>query len=232
MNSLYLGGHAVDEAAMDILVKLERGAVGLKELSLSRSVEERGDQYFKKVASVISRNEVRKLTVFVRERKEGKGGEPMLSALEEDQWKYINHLGIYADKESEGTDAMKVLVERRDKGHGPFELDYFRFDSSSFETVSGELPSLCKSFVASTSIKELQLSVEMTPSDLESVLNSMDLSRLETFRLRARKCSSDDMDRVLDCLTNAHNLRRVILSEHTPTQEQIQRMQTRGVQLN
>ncbi|KAI8348954.1 hypothetical protein B0O80DRAFT_172878 [Mortierella sp. GBAus27b] len=231
MGNLRLNGHAEDEAAVDILLKLERGAVGLKKLYLSRSYEEQGDQFFKKVASVISRHEVGEISVHVYERKEEEGGERVLSALEGDQWKFIKHLAILVDKESAVTYAMKVLVERRDKGHGPFELDYFHFNPHSFEPLSNELSSLLKLFVASTMIKVLSLNVPMTPSDLESVLNSMSVSRLERIYLRADGYSSDQVDGLLNSLTNAHNLREVILSHSTLTQEQIQRMQKRGVKL-
>ncbi|KAI8348933.1 hypothetical protein B0O80DRAFT_501642 [Mortierella sp. GBAus27b] len=148
VDHLRLSGKAVEEAAVDILVKLERGATGLKKLSLKGSFEERGDQFFKNVASVISRHKVNNLEIDV-------GGT----------------------KEEEG---VRVL----------------------------EWAALCKSFVASTSIRELQLYVEMTPSETESVLNSMDMSRLEEIRLRAEGYSSSEVDRVLDCLTNAHNLRK------------------------
>ncbi|KAG0200835.1 hypothetical protein BGX31_003980, partial [Mortierella sp. GBA43] len=71
---------------------------------------------------------------------------------------------------------------------------------------SSECAALFKSFVASTSLKGLYLFVLMTPSDMESVLNSMDVSRLEEILLRAKGYSSPQVDCVLDCLTNAHNL--------------------------
>ncbi|KAI8348956.1 hypothetical protein B0O80DRAFT_429326 [Mortierella sp. GBAus27b] len=232
MKHLSFNGSAEGEAAVDMLVKLARGATGLKKLSLSGTYEERGNEFLKKLPSVISRHEVGKLIVSMRGTREEEGGERVLLALEGDQWKYINYLEIYADKESEGSRAMKALMEGKDKGHGPFELDYFSFRFNSFETVSGELPALCKSFVTSTSIKELELGVEMTPSDLESMLNSMDLSRLEAINLRGREYSSYQMDRVLDCLTNAHNLGRVWLAYYSQTRQQIQRMGQRGVRLN
>jgi hypothetical protein len=68
---------------------------------------------------------------------------------------------------------------------------------------------------------------------MESVLNSMDVSRLEVISLRAKRYSSEQVDRVLDCLTNAHNLQKVALRYmyYTPTQEQKERMQERGVNL-
>ncbi|KAG0195694.1 hypothetical protein BGX31_005956, partial [Mortierella sp. GBA43] len=118
-------------------------------------------------------------------------------------------LEIQVDKESTGVRAMKLVVEGRNKEQGQVELDYFHLYSYYFDTVSSECASLCKSFVALTSIKDLSLSVRMTPSDMESVLNSMDVTRLEVIRLKANAYSSKEVDRVLDCLTIAHNLKTV-----------------------
>ncbi|KAI8348936.1 hypothetical protein B0O80DRAFT_461441 [Mortierella sp. GBAus27b] len=57
----------------------------------------------------------------------------------------------------------------------------------------------------------------------------MEMSRLEKIRLSAKGYSSEQVDRVLDCLTNAHNLKAVVLDWYT--QEQTQRMEQRGVLL-
>jgi hypothetical protein len=228
MDQLRLNGKAEEEAAVDILVKLEKGAAGLKKLYLSGSFEEREDDFIRKVASVISRHEVDKLDIDVRRTKEGEGGERVLSELEGDQRKHIRELTITVAEESEGIRVMKALVRGKGRVQGPLELDYFSLSCSSFEVVSAELPALVRSFVAST--KYLYMFVEMTPSDLESVFNSMDVSRLEDVGLRAKGYSSVEVDRVLDCLTDAHKLHDVYL-DYSPTQEQTQRMQERGVRL-
>jgi hypothetical protein len=225
MNELDLDGSAWEESAVDAIAKLEKGVVSLKKLKVAGSFKEQGSQYFASIAGMISRHELGELEVELR----GEGGARVLSALEGDQWKHIRQLRIKVNKQSIGTDAMRALVEGRDKGHEPVELDYFCFWYSSSETVSSEFAAPCKSFVASTSIKKLQLHVDMTPSDMESVLNSMDVSRLEWIRLSAEGYSSQQVDRVFDCLTNAHNLQKVVLGNYTPTPEQKQRMQERDV---
>ncbi|KAI8348945.1 hypothetical protein B0O80DRAFT_172705 [Mortierella sp. GBAus27b] len=231
MDTLSLDGKAEEEAAVDILVKLERGATDLKRLFLRGSFEERGDQFFKNVASVISRHKVNKLEIDVCGTK-GEGGVRVLPVLEGDQWKHIRSLVIYLRQESEGTSEMKAVVEGRDKEKGKVELDYFHLGCIYAGTVSRECAALCKSFVASTSIKKLDLYVTMTSSDTESVLNSVDMTRLEEISLSADRHSSSQVDRVLDCLTNAHNLREVKLYSYIPTQEQKKRMEQRGVKLS
>ncbi|KAI8358899.1 hypothetical protein B0O80DRAFT_519751 [Mortierella sp. GBAus27b] len=233
MARLDLNGSAWEELAVDALAKLERGLIGLRYLHLSGSFRRRKDQLVKNIARVIARHEVGMLELglhgFIREE----SAMRVLSALEGDQWKRIRHLRItLGNYDHTARRAMKTLVEG-DKVHGPFELDYFSFYSTSPYTVSSECAALFKSFVASTPIKKLELCVKMTPSDMESVINSMDVTRLEEIILWPQRYSSSEVDRVLDCLPNAHNLQKVKvkLYSYLPTQEQIQRMQERGVQL-
>ncbi|KAI8353541.1 hypothetical protein B0O80DRAFT_529671 [Mortierella sp. GBAus27b] len=196
----------------------------LKELKVT-DYGQLGEAYIKYLSTVVSWSELRGLKINLSEEEE------RAQILESIQWKHIRSLRIWMNRASVGTGAMKALVEGRDKEKGKVELDFFRFDSDSSETVSSECASLCKSFVASTSIKKLELWVPMTPSDTESVLNSMDMSRLEEITLWAHGYSSSEVDGVLDCLTNAHNLRGVSLYKYIATQEQTQRMQKRGVTL-
>ncbi|KAI8358920.1 hypothetical protein B0O80DRAFT_495570 [Mortierella sp. GBAus27b] len=225
MGYIELHGYEHEEGVLEAFTKQERDRRYLKTINLcpSRGL---GSQFIKKVATVVSRSELRSLCIDLR------GEEERVQILESIQWKHIRRLTIQMDKESTGTRAMEALVEGRDKEKGQVELDYFRFYCRYSETVSSECAALCKSFVASTSIKDLVLVVQMTPSDTESVLNSMDVTRLERIGLRVIGYSTSEVDRVLDCLTNAHNLKAVQhCCFYTPTQEQIQRMQKRGVTL-
>ncbi|KAI8350945.1 hypothetical protein B0O80DRAFT_500291 [Mortierella sp. GBAus27b] len=220
--SLVLKGDIKVSAVVDALAKVEMDPIGVKTLELRNVL----GQSIKNVATIVSRSELSSLVIDLTWE-----GEERVQILESIQWKHIRSLDIEVDKESTGTRAMKALVEGRDKEKGQVELDYFEFYSRSFFRMSSEWAAQCKSFVASTSIKRLVLGVDMTPSDMESVLNSMDVTRLELIWLRAEGYSSSEVDRVLDCLTNAHNLQKVELAYHFPTQEQIQRMQERGVTL-
>ncbi|KAI8359025.1 hypothetical protein B0O80DRAFT_485048 [Mortierella sp. GBAus27b] len=203
-----------------------RSIDSLKELCVMEDGQLGGAQ-IKYLSTVVSWSELRRLVINLT----GDEGEERVQILESIQWKHMRTLEIYMDKESVGTRAMKALVEGRDKEQGQVELDYFKFYSDTYEIVSSECAALFKSFVASTPIKELRLFVTMTPSDMESVLNSMDVTRLEVIRLRAQGYSSSEVDCVLDCLTNAHNLQNVELPQYTPTQEQKKRMHERGVTL-
>ncbi|KAI8359026.1 hypothetical protein B0O80DRAFT_495658 [Mortierella sp. GBAus27b] len=187
--------------------------------------DEMGETYIKYMGTVVSRSELRSLEIHLREE------EDRAQILESIQWKHMRILSIRADKGSAGTRGIQVVVEGRNKEKGQVELDYFKFWSNSFETVSADQVDLVRSFVASTSIKDLHLSVTMPSSDLESVLNAMDVSRLEAVRLWAWGYSYSQVNGILDCLTNAHKLQKVELDEYTPIQEQRTRMQERGVTL-
>ncbi|KAI8349322.1 hypothetical protein B0O80DRAFT_501415 [Mortierella sp. GBAus27b] len=209
---------------VDVLRKSKESSE-FKELNVLDS-DQLGEAYIKYIATVVSRSELRKFVIDLRIEEE------RAQILESIQWKHIRTLEIWMEKESVPTSAMKALMEGRDKERGQVELDFFRFYSFSSVTVSGECIALFKSFVASTSIKELLLNVPMTPFDMESVFQTMDMSRSEVLWLNPKGYSCSEVDRILDCLVNAHNLRKVGLSSwYTHTVEQIQRMQQRGVAL-
>ncbi|KAI8359033.1 hypothetical protein B0O80DRAFT_260258 [Mortierella sp. GBAus27b] len=225
VESLDLWGRTREETVLEVLAQLERNSTGLKRLGLQNVSRELGSPFIKKVAKVVSRSELRSLYMDLRREEE------RALILESIQWKHMRHLDIRMEKESMVTRVMDALVEGRNKEKGQVELDYFKLFSSSTETVSTECTALLRSFVA-TPIKKLQLRVHMTHSDLESVLNSMDVSRLEEIFLRAKGYSSSQVDNVLNYLTNAHHsLREVHLQWYVPTQQQKKRMQERGVKL-
>ncbi|KAI8358930.1 hypothetical protein B0O80DRAFT_423936 [Mortierella sp. GBAus27b] len=211
-------------AAAKIFARSKWDGTSLLELTIETGAR-LGDRCIKNLAATVSLSELRSLNIDLR------GEEGRVQILESIQWKHMRRLTIQMDKESPGTRAMKALVEGRDKEKGQVELDHFEFYYPSSFTVSSECAALFKSFVASTPIKRLYLSVQVTPSDTESVLSSMDVSRLEQIDLESKGYSSSEVDRVLGCLTNAHNLKLVTLYFYTPTQGQTRRMQRRGVTL-
>ncbi|KAG0237896.1 hypothetical protein BGX31_003393 [Mortierella sp. GBA43] len=197
----------------------------LKELDVS-DYNNLGEAHIKYLSTVVSWSELRSLAINMR----GEEREELAQILESIQWKHIRILSIWMDKESVGTRAMKALVEGRNKEKGQVELDDFMFLSYSDETVSTEQTLLLRSFMASTPIKRLVLDVRMTPSDMESMFSSMDMSLLRMIHLNAKGYSTSEVDDVLDCLVNAHNLQEVAFYSYTPTPEQTLRMQEKGVE--
>ncbi|KAG0218771.1 hypothetical protein BGX31_011497 [Mortierella sp. GBA43] len=223
VDELKLFGDAHEEAVVDAFARLE--STSLKTLELQSVSREVGSQCFKNLATVVSRSELRVLGIHL----EREWGRALI--LESIQWKHLRRLDVTVNTESVGRSAMKALVEGRDKWDGPAELDHFMYLWESSSTVSVEQRALWKSIVASTSIKDLWLHVRMAPSDMELVLKTADVSRLENIALRADGFSSSQVDRVLDCLTDARNLRWVGLHSYRPTLDQKARMQARGVDL-
>jgi hypothetical protein len=227
INDLFLEGRTDEEAIVDAYAKVERRSTGLTKLVMRGVLEGQEDQFIQDVARIVSRSELHTLVIDMGKEEEGRA-----RILESIQWKHVRDLEIEMDKESVGIHAMKALVGGRNKEKESVVLDRFGFqsDSSEAETVLGEKTALLQSFVASTSIKSLRLGVHVNPSDMESVLNAMDVSRLESIVLRTIGYSADEVDGVLDCLARARNLRHAYLSGSL-TQEQNAKMQEKGVSL-
>ncbi|KAG0221996.1 hypothetical protein BGX31_009414 [Mortierella sp. GBA43] len=199
---------------------IRRNTKGLMELS----VDGKGDQFIQDAAWILSWSKLGKLVIHMEDGKH----EEILESI---QWEHIRHLDIKMGDGSAGTRTMKALVEGRHKWKGPVELEFFQFLTLSSETVSSEMKGLLWSFVKSTSIKTLSLFVQMAPSALVSVVKTADVSRLEEIELRVSGYSKSQVDAVLDSLANADKLQKVKLWSCSPTQEQVQRMQDRGVTL-
>ncbi|KAG0221998.1 hypothetical protein B0O80DRAFT_259473 [Mortierella sp. GBAus27b] len=199
---------------------VKRNSEGLMELAMAGD----GKQFIQDAAWIVSRFKLGKLVIHMEDGKH----EEILESI---QWGHIRHLDIKMDNDSAGIRTMKTLVEGRYKWKGPLELEFFQFLALSSKTASGEQAEYLRSFVESTSIKTLSLFVQMTPSDLESMVKTADVSRLEEIELRASGYSEDQVDAVLDCLANAEKLQKVKLWSYGSTQGQIQRMQERGVSL-
>ncbi|KAG0237895.1 hypothetical protein B0O80DRAFT_519814 [Mortierella sp. GBAus27b] len=228
INELFLEGRTDEEAIVDAYAKVERRSTGLTKLIMRGVLEGQEDQFIQDVARIVSLSELRTLVIDMGKKEEGRA-----RILDSIQWKHIRDLEIEMDKESVGIHAMRALVEGRSKEKGSVELSRFGFqsDSSEVETVLDEKTALLRSFVASTSIKSLRLGIHVAPSDMESVLNAMDVSRLESIVLRTIGYSADEVDGVLDCLARARNLRHAYLSGSL-TQEQHARMQEKGISLH
>ncbi|KAI8358978.1 hypothetical protein B0O80DRAFT_442847 [Mortierella sp. GBAus27b] len=226
IDKLVLEGSTDDEAVVDAFAKVEGDSTGLREFTMLGVAEGQGDQVIQNIASIVSRSELIKLEVHLN------GEERRAEILEPIQWQCIRRLKIIVDNESVGTRAMMASVKGRNGLKEPVELEFFGLGCDSPETMSTGQVELLRSFVASTSIKELQLVVRMALSDMESVVKSVDVSRLEVIYLWANGFTSSQVDHVLDCLRSATKLQKVYLFYYSPTEEQKEKMKTKGVILN
>ncbi|KAG0218558.1 hypothetical protein B0O80DRAFT_526670 [Mortierella sp. GBAus27b] len=209
------------------VAQVYENAPGLKELVLEESEQHLGEACIKKLATLVSRSELRQLQIHLG------GEEGRVQILESIQWDAMQRLDIELYGETVATGAMKALVEgmKERMSGGRVELEYFRFKSYSTEAMSAEQAELVRLFMSLTLIKELRLIVETTPEQAVLVLNSADVSRVEMIILMANQFVPEEVDRLLACLQNAPKLRSVGLGSYTPTQEQREMMKARGVDL-
>jgi len=90
---------------------------------------------------------------------------------------------------------------------------------------------LLQTFVASTSIKELLLQVDMTLEQILSLLKSTDFSRLERLKLYTEGFDSAKVDAILGGLLHATSLKKLILHGAIISNEQKSKMKVKGVAL-
>ena len=109
------------------------------------------------------------------------------------------------------------------------ELGVFLFASETDTPVpEGDL---LRTFVASTSFKELYLLVDMTLEQILSLLKLTDFSRLERLNLWARGFDSVKVDAVIDGVGHATKLSVLELEHANITDEQKSRMESKGINL-
>jgi hypothetical protein len=129
---------------------------------------------------------------------------------------------------------MRALVDGVKKMSEKIELLKFGFWS---EWSGGDygltLPqkNLLQTFVASTSIEDLGLKLDMTLKQMLSLFVSADFSRLKRLELWTNRFDSVKVDAILDGLQYASKLNELCLSEAIITEEQKSRMKAKGVSL-
>ncbi|KAI8358969.1 hypothetical protein B0O80DRAFT_495612 [Mortierella sp. GBAus27b] len=224
-NTLVLAGEWYEEAIVDAFARPERIGARLRELYIKSDSMERGDQFIRDVATVVSRFDLDKLVIELR------GVKRRMQILESMPWKRIRHLKIDMNLETVGTCAMKALVDGKNMVDGSVGLEFFGINSSCANTALAEQAALLKSFVATVSLKTFELNVPMTLTDIRTLLKTADVSRLEELRVWTKGYLSEQVGGVLDCLANAHNLRRVVLISNVPTQDEIRNMRAKGITL-
>jgi hypothetical protein len=110
-------------------------------------------------------------------------------------------------------------------------LDEFVFSSGCSTFVNMPEGDLLQAFVASTSIKELSLLVEMTLEQILLLLRSTDFSRLERLVLWAKGLDSVKVGAILDCLQDAMKLGTLRLLHANILEKQKRRMKLKGISL-
>jgi len=197
----------------------------LKELTVCGVNRNLGKQCIEDLASIVARPELRKLDIDLEDEEE------RVSILKSIQWEHIRDLTIRMDEESQGMGPLKAIVDGI-KVSGRSDLDCFGVCYGPPRTV---LPiaqeQLLQSIVASTSLVRLQVDATMTLKQVQSLLESAKVSRLQHLILPCADFKSTDVDTILNKLQQATQLQSVTLLGATTTNAQTDRMKAKKITL-
>jgi hypothetical protein len=115
------------------------------------------------------------------------------------------------------TGALRALVDGTNEMPERIGLEHFKFGSSSDTVISAEQEELLRSFMASTLLKTLELSLCVTSAHMVSVLKAADLSQLEKVVMSTKWYSGEQKGCVLECLKTGTNLRKVVFDQSDVT---------------
>lgn len=205
VTKLVLEGSEGENDVVELFTKLERDITGLKVLEVKGDSWTQGDQLFQSVASVVSRSELHKLWLDLREER--------VEVLQPIQWSHLRDLHIRIDKECMATGVLKALVEGTNKMPGRIGLEHFSFGSSSDTIITAEQAELLRSFVASTLLKTLELSLYVASAHMVSVLKAADLSQMEEVAMSTKWYSKEQEGSVLEYLKTGTSLRKAVFGQ-------------------
>ncbi|KAF9930447.1 hypothetical protein BGZ65_005358 [Modicella reniformis] len=210
----------MQSSILDALAEATQSGSRLKELNTNCFERKKGDNYVKSLASIVSRSELRRLSL------DSLSDAECARIVESIQWEHLRSLEIDLDDISQ-----RSMVEALVNGVGRMSLEHFTFGSQNSSTSTTE-EELLRSFVSSTSLKHLNLLVTMTFDQILSVIKSADVSRLQRIELSTKDFDSTQVQAILDVIQHATELQNIVLHEVTPTEEQKEQMKAKGIELS
>jgi hypothetical protein len=199
----------------------------LKELTMYGIDGDLGEKCINDLASIVARSKLRKLDIDLEAEEE------RVQILESIQWEHIRHLDVEMDDRSIGMGPLKALVDGIESMSGRTLLEHFvymhHYDASELSIAQERL---IGSFLALTSLKQLDLNVKITSKQLQSVIESANICRLQRLAVFSKGFAPDEVEAVLDRLQHAVGLRVIRLAGSTITKEQIKWMKDKGVSLD
>jgi hypothetical protein len=217
--------NGLDDLAVDAIAKATTNGSTFTKLRLGRD-DQLGDSFINNLCSIVSKSELHTIGIRMRE-------DPgRVRILESIQWKHLRYLRIILKPGTFETSVMRALVDGVTKMSEKVELVGFGFGGETSDTPL-TLPEgdLLQTFVASTSIENLVLFVDMTLEQMLSLLKLTDVSRMHYLQLYTGGFDSAKVDAILDGLQRAKKLRELRLHGANVTYEQQSRMRARGVDL-
>jgi hypothetical protein len=161
--------------------------------------------------------------------------EERIHILESIQWDHLCELEISMERKRMEMPVMRALIEGAIKMKGRMGLEEFRLYSERDGPLKMPRDGLLEAFLSSTSLKTLELDVAMVHGQMVSLLQSVDLSRMQKLCLRTNNLASarvDDILKVLDVVNRATELRCIRLSQADITEDQVERMKEKNIELS
>ena len=211
---------------MEALAKTKNNGFVFQNLWLTRGGQ-LGDSFVNNISSVVSRSELSEIVIQMRQ------DEGRVRILESIQWKHLRVLEICLKPGTFETSVMRALVDGVKKMSEKIELEKFLFWSESDDDHGLTPPQedLLQAFVASPSIEDLRLKLDVTLEQMLSLFVSADFSRLKQLQLWTNRFDSVKVDAILDGLQHATKLNTLGVSGVVITEEQKSRMKAKGVVL-
>ncbi|KAK3817453.1 MAG: hypothetical protein J3Q66DRAFT_440222 [Benniella sp.] len=195
----------------------------LEELTVRRVGRNLGKRCIEELVSIVARSKLCKLDIDLEDEEE------RVSILKSIQWEHIRDLTIRMDEESQGMGPLKAIADGI-KVSGRSDLDRFGVCYGPPRTI---LPvaqeQLLQSIVASTSLVRLQVEATMTLNQVQSLLDSAKVSRLQHLILSCEDFKSTEVDTLLNKLEQATQLQSVTLLGAITTNAQTDRLKVRKV---
>ena len=227
IETLTLSGSELDDSTVESLANGTRIGSVLKEFVLKESKGRISEQSFESIAGIVARSRLHRLELDL------KAENACVQVLETIQWKHIRRLAITMDQETLRKAVMKALVKGGlKKTSGRIDLEDFALVvGSDGNTTFYPQDKLLESFIASVSLRRLQLNITLSFEQVLCLLKSVDLVRMQQLILRCSNFDPMEVKTILDILQHATELETVVLHGAWITNEQSERMRVNGVTL-
>ncbi|KAI8350952.1 hypothetical protein B0O80DRAFT_456633, partial [Mortierella sp. GBAus27b] len=217
----------LDERITGALVHGTDGGSSLTDLELRGPTCLRGVNCIRNMATIVSRSKLRTLCITLDEE------ENCIPILRPIQWEHIRELVIRTELVSLGTDAMRTCVRGMSETSGKIGLEKFSLFTSYMDsgTPPPDFGETLLVFVASTSLRRLQLDLVLTFEQMVSMIEAADFSRLQYLALMSEDFDTTKVAALLDCLHHATELRSIRLFGCEIEDEHVELMSAKGVEL-
>jgi len=180
----------LDDLTVETITKAATNGSAFKNLYLA--LPDRLDEpLINNISSIVALSEMRWIRICT------KFDEGRVRILESIPWKHLCELHIKVIPGTCETSVMMTLVDSLKKVSGRVGLEWFQLCSDNDFSLTLPQDNLLQAFAGSTSLKYLQLEVDMTLEQMLSLFKSADFSRLHYLGLWAQGFDADKVDAIL-----------------------------------